>query len=57
MADYRFSRRADIYIQSAWQRSSPSGTSPLGAAWINGVTAPSSTSNQIEATVSLRHRF
>ncbi|MEM5340191.1 porin [Paraburkholderia azotifigens] len=57
MADYRFSRRTDVYIQSAWQRSSPSGTSPLGVAWINGVTAPSSTSNQIEATVGLRHRF
>ncbi|SAL16884.1 outer membrane protein, (porin) [Caballeronia turbans] len=57
MADYRFSRRTDIYIQSAWQRSSPSGTSPLGVAWINGVAAPSSTSTQVEATVGLRHRF
>lgn len=57
MADYRFSRRTDIYIQSVWQRVSPSGTSPLGVAWINGVTAPSATSNQVEATVGLRHRF
>ncbi|AUT64593.1 porin [Paraburkholderia terrae] len=57
MGDYRFSRRTDVYIQGVWQRVSPSGTSPLGVAWINGVTAPSSTSNQVEATVGLRHRF
>ncbi|WNC89153.1 porin [Paraburkholderia sp. FT54] len=57
MADYRFSRRTDVYIQGVWQRVSPSGNSPLGVAWINGVTEPSSTSNQIEATVGLRHRF
>ena len=57
MADYRFSRRTDIYIQSVWQWSSPSGTSPLGVAWINGVAGPSSTSTQVEATVGLRHRF
>jgi predicted porin len=57
MADYRFSRRTDVYIQGVWQRVSPSGNSPLGVAWINGVTEPSSTSNQIEATVGVRHRF
>jgi predicted porin len=57
MADYRFSRRTDVYVQSVWQRVSPSGTSPLGVAWINGVTAPASTTNQIEATVGLKHRF
>ena len=57
MADYRFSRRTDVYIQGVWQRVSPSGNSPLGVAWINGVTEPSSTSNQVEATVGLRHRF
>ncbi|WP_250520430.1 MULTISPECIES: porin [unclassified Caballeronia] len=57
MADYRFSRRTDVYIQGAWQRSSPSGTSPLGVAWINGVTAPASTTNQLEAAVGLKHRF
>jgi predicted porin len=57
MADYHFSRRTDAYVQGVWQRVSPSGTSPLGVAWINGISAPSSTSNQIQATVGLRHRF
>ena len=57
MADYRVSRRTDVYVQGIWQGVSPSGTSPLGVAWINGATAPSSTSNQVQATVGLRHRF
>ncbi|MDR6382555.1 porin [Paraburkholderia caribensis] len=57
MADYRFSRRTDAYVQGVWQRVSPSGTSPLGVAWINGISAPSATTNQIQATVGLKHRF
>jgi predicted porin len=57
MADYSFSRRTDFYLQGVWQGVSASSTSPLGVAWINGVTAPSSTTNQVEATVGLRHRF
>jgi len=57
MADYHFSLRTDVYVQAVWQRVSPSGTSPLGVAWINGVSAPSSTTNQVQATVGLRHRF
>jgi GBP family porin len=57
MADYNLSRRTDVYLQGAWQAVSTSSNSALGVAWINGVTAPSSTTNQIEATVGLRHRF
>ncbi|WP_321795671.1 porin [Caballeronia sp. J97] len=57
MADYRFSRRTDVYVQGAWQRVSPSGTSPLGVAWINGVSDPSSTTTQLQATAGIRHRF
>jgi predicted porin len=57
MADYRLSRRTDVYLQGVWQGISASSNSPLGVAWINGVSAPSSTSNQVEATVGLRHRF
>ncbi|SAK59002.1 porin [Caballeronia fortuita] len=57
MADYRFSRRTDVYVQGAWQRVSPSGTSPLGVAWINGVSNPSSTATQLQATAGIRHRF
>jgi predicted porin len=57
MADYSLSRRTDFYLQGTWQGVSTSSNSPLGVAWINGVSAPSSTSNQVEATVGLRHRF
>ncbi|MCE4574034.1 porin [Caballeronia sp. CLC5] len=57
MADYRLSRRTDVYVQGAWQRVSPSGTSPLGVAWINGVSNPSSTTTQVQASAGLRHRF
>ena len=57
MAGYSFSRRTDVYVQGVWQGVSASSNSPLGVAWINGLTAPSSTSNQVEATVGLRHRF
>jgi general bacterial porin, GBP family len=57
MADYRFSRRTDVYVQGAWQRVSPSGSSPLGVAWINGVSDPSSTTTQFQATAGVRHRF
>jgi general bacterial porin, GBP family len=57
MADYSFTRRTDVYVQGVWQGVSASAGSPLGVAWINGLTAPSSTSNQVEATVGLRHRF
>ncbi|MFL9899657.1 porin [Paraburkholderia fungorum] len=57
MADYDLSRRTDIYLQSAYQSVSASRNSPLGVAWINGISAPSSTNNQVEVTVGLRHRF
>jgi predicted porin len=57
LADYSLSRRTDIYLQGAWQSVSASSSSPLGVAWINGVSAPSSTTNQVQATVGLRHRF
>ena len=57
MADYRLSRRTDFYIQSVWQRVSSSGTTPLNVAWINGVSAPSATSDQIQATAGTTHRF
>ena len=57
MADYSFSRRTDVYVQGVWQGISASSNSPLGVAWINGLSAPSSTNNQVEATVGMRHRF
>lgn len=57
MAGYSFTRRTDVYVQGVWQGVSAGSGSPLGVSWINGITAPSSTSNQVEATVGLRHRF
>ncbi|MEI6003351.1 porin [Paraburkholderia bengalensis] len=57
LADYAFSKRTDVYIQSTYQSVSARAGNPLGVAWINGVSSPASTSNQVEATVGLRHRF
>jgi len=57
LANYAFSKRTDVYIQSTYQSVSARAGNPLGVAWINGVSSPASTSNQIEATVGLRHRF
>jgi len=57
MADYNLSKRTDVYLQSVYQTVSSGSNSPLGVAWINGISAPSSTSNQVAVTVGLRHRF
>ncbi|MEZ2353397.1 porin [Caballeronia sp. RCC_10] len=57
LANYAFSKRTDVYIQSTYQSVSARAGNPLGVAWINGVSSPSSTSNQVEATVGVRHRF
>ncbi|ACC75325.1 porin [Paraburkholderia phymatum] len=57
LANYAFSKRTDVYIQSTYQSVSARAGNPLGVAWINGVSSPASTSNQVEATVGLRHRF
>jgi len=57
LGNYAFSKRTDVYIQSTYQSVSARAGNPLGVAWINGVSSPASTSNQIEATVGVRHRF
>jgi predicted porin len=57
MADYNLSKRTDVYVQSSWQRVSTSEGSVLGVAWINGLSAPSSSQSQVEVTAGLRHRF
>ncbi|SAL02202.1 outer membrane porin [Caballeronia calidae] len=36
---------------------SSSGTTPLNVAWIDGVSVPSATSDQIQATAGTTHRF
>jgi GBP family porin len=55
--DYNLSKRTDVYLQSVYQTVSTSRDSVLGVAFINGESAPSSTNNQVEVTVGLRHRF
>jgi predicted porin len=57
LANYAFSKRTDVYIQSTYQSVSARAGNPLGVAWVNGVSSPASTSNQVEATVGVRHRF
>jgi GBP family porin len=57
MADYFFSKRTDVYAQGAYMHAyGASASSPLALAYINGMS-PSSTSNQVVATVGIRHRF
>lgn len=60
--DYSFSRRTDVYIAAVFQHASgslglnPDGTSAPNVAAINTLP-PSSTQNQVAATIGLRHRF
>jgi general bacterial porin, GBP family len=55
--DYNLSKRTDVYLQSVYQSVSTSSNNALGVAFINGVSAPSSTTNQVEVTAGIRHRF
>jgi general bacterial porin, GBP family len=57
MTDYAFSKRTDVYLEGVYQHAfgAPDG-SVLSHAMINGLS-PSSTGNQIAATVGIRHRF
>jgi len=55
--DYYLSRRTDVYLQSVYQKVSTTQNPVLGVAFINGLSAPASTNNQVEVTVGLRHRF
>src|ERR1700686_5810934 len=55
--DYNLSKRTDVYLQSVYQSVSTSRNTVLGVAFINGLSAPSSTNNQVEVTAGLRHRF
>jgi predicted porin len=55
--DYNLSKRTDVYLQSVYQSVSTSQNTALGVAFINGLSAPSSTTNQVEVTAGIRHRF
>lgn len=60
--DYSFSRRTDVYLAAVYQHASgslglnPDGTSAPNVAAINTLP-PSSTANQVAATIGIRHRF
>ncbi|MBN3856250.1 porin [Paraburkholderia sp. Ac-20340] len=60
--DYAFSKRTDVYAAAVYQHASGSlgysadGTAIANVAAINTLT-PSSTNNQVAATIGLRHRF
>ena len=56
-ADYSLSKRTDFYLEGVYQHASGSlGDGSANVAMINTLS-PSSTGNQVAATVGLRHRF
>ncbi|MFC5432056.1 porin, partial [Paraburkholderia denitrificans] len=56
-ADYALSRRTDVYVQGVYQHASGEmGNLRQNVAMINTLS-PSTTQNQVAATVGLRHRF
>ncbi|HTJ93598.1 MAG TPA: porin [Pararobbsia sp.] len=54
--DYSLSKRTDVYVEGVYQHASGGGDTPFADASINTLS-PSSTDNQVAATVGLRHRF
>jgi GBP family porin len=56
-ADYSLSKRTDVYVEGVYQHASGQlGDGQENVAMINTLS-PSSTGNQVAATVGLRHRF
>ena len=55
IADYRLSKRTDVYVMSAWSHSMKAGVPADIYAAITG--GASSTSNQVMARVGIRHKF
>lgn len=56
-ADYSLSKRTDVYLEGVYQHASGNlGDGTANVAMINTLS-PSSTGNQVAATVGLRHRF
>ncbi|WP_277189235.1 porin [Caballeronia sp. BR00000012568055] len=56
-ADYALSKRTDVYVEGVYQHASGElGNAGANVAMINTLS-PSSTGNQVAATVGLRHRF
>jgi GBP family porin len=55
-ADYQFSRRTDVYVETLYQKVSGGGGNPVFNASIFNVT-PSANDRQLLMVVGLRHRF
>jgi general bacterial porin, GBP family len=56
-ADYSLSKRTDVYVEGVYQHASGQlGNAGANVAMINTLS-PSTTGNQVAATVGLRHRF
>jgi predicted porin len=55
-ADYSLSKRTDVYVEGVYQHASGSLGDTANVAMINTLS-PSTTPNQVAATVGLRHRF
>jgi len=55
-SDYSLSKRTDVYLEGVYQRVSAPQGSVLSGAAIEGMT-PSSSNQQVVATVGIRHRF
>jgi general bacterial porin, GBP family len=56
MADYSLSKRTDVYLEGVYQHVYGAAGTAFQGAYINGL-APSSTGNQVAATVGIRTRF
>ncbi|WP_420915899.1 porin [Paraburkholderia monticola] len=52
-AKYLLSKRTDLYVNVMYQKASSS----IGQAWIESISAPSSTTSQVAAVVGIRHKF
>ena len=58
MADYSFSKRTDVYLQTSYQRVAGGKTgSQLDNGFVMGAQGPSSTSGQMAVRLALRHKF
>ncbi|WP_407945681.1 porin [Paraburkholderia elongata] len=52
-AKYLLSKRTDLYVNVLYQKASSS----IGQAWIESVSAPSSTTSQVAVVAGIRHKF
>ncbi|ANJ74648.1 porin [Ralstonia insidiosa] len=58
MADYNFSKRTDVYLQTSYQHVAGGKTdSLLDGGYVLTARAPSSTANQAVVRLALRHKF